>query len=227
MRNKIFYHITLLDNLKSILKEGLIPNIGPQCLRCKNDNPIEKLIYLTDLRSVQKWKKSLFSNCRSCVILQVNCNNFSLIKRKKFIEGIEIGCREIIPPKNIKVMCLLSNYKYPYKAQEDIIVYKQISFISGFMYTPFIKCLLRETPKHKADTCTNVYHTIVSDGFIHAYINPPYFPDETLITGVIPKDTEYYIGVNGDEVAARYIRFNVPWYQRLVMNIRDLFEKIF
>ena len=96
MNNKIFYHITLLDNLDSILEKGLIPNIGLQCLRCKNDNSIEKLVYLTDLISVQKWKKSLFPNCRYCVILQVNYNNFSLIKRKKFIEGIEIGCREVI-----------------------------------------------------------------------------------------------------------------------------------
>lgn len=55
--------------------------------------------------------------------------------------------------ENIKFMCLISNYKSPYKAQEDIIVYKQISFRSVFMYTPFMKCLLRETPKYKA----NVY----------------------------------------------------------------------
>lgn len=227
MRNKIFYHITLLDNLNSILKEGLIPNIGPQCLRCKNDNPTEKLIYLTDLKSIWKYKEALFPNCRSHVILQVNCNNFSLIKRKKFIEGIEIGCREVIPPKNIKIMCLISNYKSPYKAQEDITVYKQVSFISGFMYTPFMKCLLRETPTYKANVHTNTYHTIVSDGFIHAYTRPFYFPDETLIIGVIPKGTEFYIDANGREIAARYIRFNVPWYQRLAMNIRDLYEKLF
>lgn len=124
-------------------------------------------------------------------------------------------------------MCLISNYKSPQIAQEDIVVYKQISFILGFMYVPFMKCLLRETPKHKADTHVCAYRTIVTDGFIYAYIKPPYFPDETLIVGIIPKGTEYYIDIDGKEIATRYVRFNVPWYQRLAMNIRDLYEKIF
>lgn len=69
-------------------------------------------------------------------------------------------------------------------------------------------------------------HTIVSDGFIHAYIRPPYVSDRTLITGIIPKGIEYYIGINDNKIAARYIKFNVPWYQRLAMNIRDLYERL-
>lgn len=227
MRNKIFYHITLLDNLDSILKKGLIPNIGPQCFRCKNDNPIEKLIYLTDLRNVQKWKKSLFPNCRSCVILQVNCNNFSLIKRKKFIEGIEIGCREIIPPKNIKVMCLICDQHYPLIADKDIVVYKQIKFRNGFMYAPIMDCLLREYPEYNINPTTHNL-TIIEDGFIHAYTTYPFRESSNdVIKGIIPKNTEYYKDIDHPRIASKYIKFNVSWYQRLAMNIRDLYERLF
>lgn len=47
--NRTFYHITLRSNLESILNKGLIPDIGIRCQKCYNDNPTEKLVYMTDL----------------------------------------------------------------------------------------------------------------------------------------------------------------------------------
>lgn len=68
---RILYHITLKENLDSILDKGLIPDIGSQCTHCKNDNPTEKLVYMTDLEGIAKWKKALYGNSNSCVILEV------------------------------------------------------------------------------------------------------------------------------------------------------------
>lgn len=72
---RILYHITLKENLDSILDKGLIPDIGSQCTHCKNDNPTEKLVYMTDLEGIAKWKKALYGNSNSCVILEVNTLN--------------------------------------------------------------------------------------------------------------------------------------------------------
>ena len=53
--NRTFYHITLRSNLESILNKGFIPDISIKCQKCYNDNPAEKLVYITDLESVKVW----------------------------------------------------------------------------------------------------------------------------------------------------------------------------
>lgn len=95
---RILYHITLKENLDSILDKGLIPDIGSQCTHCKNDNPTEKLVYMTDLEGIAKWKKALYGNSNSCVILEVNTLNLEIIYRRKFVEGTgeDAVCREIM-----------------------------------------------------------------------------------------------------------------------------------
>lgn len=103
---RILYHITLKENLDSILDKGLIPDIGSQCTRCKNDNPTEKLVYMTDLEGIAKWKKALYGNSNSCVILEVNTLNLKIIYRRKFVEGTEYACKETILPDRLKIITL-------------------------------------------------------------------------------------------------------------------------
>lgn len=101
---RILYHITLKENLDSILDKGLIPNIGFQCSHCKNDNPTEKLVYMTDLEGIARWKKALYGNSDSCIVLEVDTLNLEIIYRRKFVEGIEYAYRGIILPNRLKVI---------------------------------------------------------------------------------------------------------------------------
>lgn len=101
--NKTFYHITLRSNLESIMCKGLIPDIGIKCQRCYNDNPTEKLVYMTNLESVKAWRSALYKENDDCIIFEVNCEKLKLITRSKYIHGPEYACRTIIPPENIKV----------------------------------------------------------------------------------------------------------------------------
>ncbi len=103
---RILYRITLKENLDSILDKGLIPDIGSQCTHCKNDNPTEKLVYMTDLEGIAKWKKALYGNSNSCVILEVNTLNLEIIYRRKFVEGTEYACKETILPDRLKIITL-------------------------------------------------------------------------------------------------------------------------
>lgn len=101
--NRIFYHITLRSNLESILNKGLIPDIGIKCQKCYNDNPTEKLVYMTDLESIKAWRNALYRENDDCIIFEVNCTELKLIKRCKYIHGPEYACRTTIPPENIKL----------------------------------------------------------------------------------------------------------------------------
>ena len=132
-------------------------------------------------------------------------------------------------------MCLICKQVNPLIADKDIVVYKLIKFRNGFMYAPFKKCLLREYPTNNNNACNYIdpdtfeRYSVITDGFIHANTAKynTFTANYIFIEGIIPEGTEYYINRSKKVIAARYIKFNVPWYQRLAMNIRDLFEKLF
>lgn len=61
---------------------------------------------MTDLERIAKWKKALYGNSNSCVILEVNTLNLEIIYRRKFVEGTEYACKETILPDRLKIITL-------------------------------------------------------------------------------------------------------------------------
>lgn len=127
-QNRVFYHITLRNNLENIFSKGLIPGIGIKCQKCYNDNPTEKLVYMTNLVSVRSWRAALYKGNDDCVILEVDCTNIKIIKRCKYRHGPEYASKEVIPPQNIKLIELLWNHTF---ISIEIIEYLDISFVEN------------------------------------------------------------------------------------------------
>lgn len=58
-----FYHITRKENMESILKNGLVPSIGANRLRCRRRDERESKdarVSLCSFEEIEKWKDNIY-----------------------------------------------------------------------------------------------------------------------------------------------------------------------
>lgn len=108
-------------------------------------------------------------------------------------------------------MCLITNLKKPLVAKQDIVVYKELTVDEeGRIFTPFQHKEVRSSEliiyiyDNKVSRKDYNGLTSISEGFIHAYTNPP----ETFYKiCIIPKGTLYFVSSDLQEVCSKHIVF--------------------
>lgn len=103
--NRIFYHVTETKNIPSILKQGLIPQIGPRSEMIGESIPA---IYLfkdkLDVEdAVLNWLGDLVDEDESLSILKVKLPPNAVIHSDMGSDAFEVVCKTPIPPENIVV----------------------------------------------------------------------------------------------------------------------------
>jgi hypothetical protein len=123
--------------------------------------------------------------------------------------------------KNLKVMCLYSTTGKKI-AERDIVCYKVLSYWHGKYYTPVMgkkvkdavltgRRLLRGGLFREKEAYGNVM--VIGGGYIHVATNLKWLRiwykghEHRYFKCIIPKGTEYWVSKDGDEMAARKIRF--------------------
>lgn len=106
MKYKTYYHVTLYDNLKSIIKDGLIPKIGP--LSKLNNENIPRIYLFSDYNSMEdammNWLgdnlENIYGENKTYSYLEIKLpNDFDLIENNA---DYEVCTSERIPPDYIK-----------------------------------------------------------------------------------------------------------------------------
>lgn len=104
-------------------------------------------------------------------------------------------------------MCLITNQSKPYIAKTDMVVYKVVTknpngrYISPYEKYPYE---LNKVYEEEDDTIENHTCTIDKGWFhgFHSYIAAllvqPHIKDATIVVGIIPKGTPYYLGMYSD-----------------------------
>ena len=108
-------------------------------------------------------------------------------------------------------MCLVSKWRFPRKAKENIVCYKVLRK-SGFgrWITPFRWTFVKLNNMLIAEKCKkfSVLHPFVKgEGYIHAYSQKDFvirniLSAENTFVVVIPKGTKYHISKNGKQICA-------------------------
>lgn len=121
-------------------------------------------------------------------------------------------------------MCLIKNkafhpHNHPLIAKEDIICYKKLQQIGDAYFTP---CTYIQVPieciRDKVPFEATIFHKFnfiwrhvfgfgdfVEDGFIHTYQEDNGRRNYEVFKCIIPKDTKYFIGENGDYASEQII----------------------
>ena len=108
-------------------------------------------------------------------------------------------------------MCLVSKWRFPRKAKENIVCYKVLRRSSfGRWITPFRWTLLTLDNYLVADECRTFSILNPYDkgaGYIHAYIDEKYIRRnlscEKVFIAVVPKGTKYHLSKNGEICAKK------------------------
>lgn len=108
-------------------------------------------------------------------------------------------------------MCLISKWRFPKKADRNIVCYKvlrQSSFgrwITPYKWTHVTLDNYLVAKKCKTFSILNPYDK--GAGYIHAYFNEKYIhfnlPTERVFIAIIPKGTKYHISKNGEICAKK------------------------
>lgn len=106
MKDNYLYHITNINNIDSIKKNGLIPQIGERRLTCKEvreRHSTDLRISLCKKSDITEWRKVLYKKeiDDNIVVLKVNANKLNL-KVRHWANGDEFGCWEIINKEKIE-----------------------------------------------------------------------------------------------------------------------------
>ncbi|MBO9428360.1 hypothetical protein [Sulfitobacter sp. R18_1] len=100
-----YYHITAMENLESILKEGLKPQIGP---RAREIGEKEAAVYLfptmSDLEDalMSPWGEEAWDEDLDHAIIEVTFPENARIGQNTDVE-YEVSCLDHIPPENVKL----------------------------------------------------------------------------------------------------------------------------
>lgn len=113
------YHIATVDNIESIIKNGLVPKCG---LRSKSVEDNKKAIYFFDsLYSIDNWIDELYKNKS---IKELELLRFNLKRRKWFFKDAEIGDFYLTRPinnTNIDYLRIYDNNGKPLSLNSDYI----------------------------------------------------------------------------------------------------------
>ena len=109
-------------------------------------------------------------------------------------------------------MCLVSKWRFPRKAKENIVCFKVLrkSAIIRYWATPFQGVRVQLNNMLIAEKCKkfSVFHPFVKgEGYIHAYSQKDFVINNIFSTGnifvaVIPKGTKYHISKDGKQICA-------------------------
>ena len=135
-------------------------------------------------------------------------------------------------------MCLYLRDKQPRIAKEDIIVLKHVKLLNNDIISPYqhttipINKVMKASPDKEDINCCNMdllgnTTYSLSGGAIHAkLIEERFFGLETK-KAIIPAGTEYWVGIQGDEIAARsMIITDTNWYDGNNKVSKSIFEEI-
>lgn len=110
-------------------------------------------------------------------------------------------------------MCLISKWRFPRKAKEDIVCFKVLRYckISNGWITPYRYAVIylgKEfvAKNQKTFSISNPYKK--DKGYIHAFTAKEYvrynmWNNESVFKVIIPKGTRYHISKQGIEICAR------------------------
>lgn len=118
-------------------------------------------------------------------------------------------------------MCLVSSSKKPRIAKKDITVYKFVLIENNGYITPYERTPLifdtTDLPKDIEKFGFRNYH--IRGGYIHAYTNYEEAKhglvwygmryNKTIIAGIIPRGTKYFVSKDKREICAEIIKFLV------------------
>ena len=107
-------------------------------------------------------------------------------------------------------MCLVSKWRFPRKAKENIVCFKILRKSAGRWVTPFQDVEVQLNNMLIAEKCKkfSVFHPFVKgEGYIHAYSQKDFVINNIFSTGnifvaVIPKGTKYHISKDGKQICA-------------------------
>ena len=95
-----FYHITRKENMESNLKNGLIPSIGANRLRCRRRDERESKdarVSLCSFEEIEKWKNNIYKKVdwKDLVVFECVCERSDL-RVRHWKNGDEYGCWDVI-----------------------------------------------------------------------------------------------------------------------------------